>query len=156
MKSFTCILLATAAFAGVSGVPSRAAESIRVAVQKTGTFAWELAVIRAHGLDRQANLTIQVNELASPEAGKIWVSTGAIVSPNKGVTAAAYPNPLVKAEADQVKNATVFVFDGSDLMPGSLGEDWGTVLQTVLKDPSKIDSQLGSFQTEAKDAFASG
>ncbi len=97
-----------------------------------------------------------VEYLASPEAGKIWVSTGAIVSPNKGVTAAAYPNPLVKAEAEQVKNATVFRFDGSDLMPGSLGEDWGTVLQTVLKDPSKIDSQLSSFQTEAKDAFASG
>ena len=33
-----------------------AAETIRVAVQKTGTFAWELAVIRAHGLDKQADL----------------------------------------------------------------------------------------------------
>src|SRR5258707_8402982 len=77
MKSFTCILLATAAFAGVSGVPSRAAESIRVAVQKTGTFAWELAVIRAHGLDRQADLTIEVSELASPEAGKVALRGGA-------------------------------------------------------------------------------
>jgi NitT/TauT family transport system substrate-binding protein len=45
-------------------------------VQKTGTFAWELAVIRAHGLDRQANLAIQVNELASPEAGKIALRGG--------------------------------------------------------------------------------
>src|SRR3981189_833850 len=76
MKSFTCILLATAGFAGVSGAPSRAAESIRLAVQKTGTFAWELAVIRPHGLDRQANLAIQVNELASPEAGKIALRGG--------------------------------------------------------------------------------
>src|SRR5467141_5076093 len=77
MKSFTCILLATAAFAGVSGAPSRAAETIRLAVQKTGTFAWGRAVIRAHGLDRQANLVIQVNELASPEAGKIALRAGA-------------------------------------------------------------------------------
>src|SRR6266446_10727643 len=76
MKSFTCILLATAAFAGVSSAPSRAAESIRLAVQKTGTFAWELAVIRAHGLDKQANLTIEVSELASPEAGKIALRSG--------------------------------------------------------------------------------
>src|SRR5207244_9655080 len=76
MKSFTCILLATAAFAGVSGAPSRAAESIRLAVQKTGTFAWELAVIRAHGLDRQANLAIEVRELASSEAGKIALRGG--------------------------------------------------------------------------------
>jgi NitT/TauT family transport system substrate-binding protein len=76
MKFFTCILLATAAFAGASDAPSRAAETIRLAVQKTGTFAWELAVIRAHGLDRQANLVIQVNELASPEAGKIALLGG--------------------------------------------------------------------------------
>jgi NitT/TauT family transport system substrate-binding protein len=76
MKVFICILAATAAFAGVWGAPSRAAETIRLAVQKTGTFAWELAVIRAHGLDRQANLAIQVTELASPEAGKIALRGG--------------------------------------------------------------------------------
>jgi NitT/TauT family transport system substrate-binding protein len=52
------------------------AETIRVAVQKTGTFAWELAVIRAHGLDKQANLAVRVLELASPEAGKIALRAG--------------------------------------------------------------------------------
>jgi NitT/TauT family transport system substrate-binding protein len=77
MKRFPRILLATAVFAGMSGAPSRAAEIIRLAVQKTGTFTWELAVIRAHGLDRQADLAIQVNELASPEAGKIALRGGA-------------------------------------------------------------------------------
>jgi NitT/TauT family transport system substrate-binding protein len=76
MKFFACLLLMTAAFAGISSASSRAAETIRIAVQKTGTFAWELAVIRAHGLDRKANLAIQVNELASPEAGKIALRGG--------------------------------------------------------------------------------
>ncbi len=76
-----------------------------------------------------------IEYLASPEAGEIWVSTGAIVSPNKGVTADAYPNELVKKEAEQVTNAEVFVFDGSDLLPGALGEDWGTLLQNVIKNP---------------------
>lgn len=52
------------------------AETIRLAVQKTGTFAWELAVIRAHGLDKQANLSIELVELASPEAGKIALRAG--------------------------------------------------------------------------------
>jgi NitT/TauT family transport system substrate-binding protein len=51
-------------------------ETIRLAVQKTGTFAWELAVIRAHGLDKQADLSLQVQELASPEAGKIALRAG--------------------------------------------------------------------------------
>jgi alpha-glucoside transport system substrate-binding protein len=95
-----------------------------------------------------------IEYLASPEAGRIWVSTGAIVSPNKGVDSSAYPNELVKKEAEQVVNAEVFVFDGSDLLPGSLGEDWGTLLQTILKDPSKIDSELETFQQNATDAFA--
>jgi NitT/TauT family transport system substrate-binding protein len=70
-------LLAAALFAAVSGAPSRATETIRVAVQKTGTFAWELAVIRAHGLDKKASLALEVNELASPEAGKIALRGGA-------------------------------------------------------------------------------
>lgn len=52
------------------------AETLRVAVQKSGTFAWELAVIRAHGLDRQANLSVRILELASPEAGKIALRAG--------------------------------------------------------------------------------
>jgi len=52
------------------------AEAVRVAVQKTGTFAWELAVIRTHGLDKQANLSIGVVELATPEAGKIALRAG--------------------------------------------------------------------------------
>jgi NitT/TauT family transport system substrate-binding protein len=76
MKLFIRILLVAIILAGTSGTPSRAAETIRLAVQKTGTFAWELAVIRAHGLDRKADLTIQVGELASPEAGKIALRSG--------------------------------------------------------------------------------
>jgi NitT/TauT family transport system substrate-binding protein len=52
------------------------AETVRVAVQKSGTFAWELAVIRAHGLDQKANLSVQDIELASPEAGKIALRAG--------------------------------------------------------------------------------
>jgi len=77
MKLFTRILLTTAVLAAAPGASSRAAETIRLAVQKTGTFAWELAVIRAHGLDRQANLVIEVSELASTEAGKIALRAGA-------------------------------------------------------------------------------
>jgi alpha-glucoside transport system substrate-binding protein len=95
-----------------------------------------------------------IEYLASPAAGEVWVSTGAIVSPNQGVGESAYPNPLVQKEAQQVTGAEVFVFDGSDLLPGALGEEWGTLLQTVLKNPDQIDSQLENFQQQAEDAFA--
>jgi NitT/TauT family transport system substrate-binding protein len=74
MKLVVRMLLA-AIFSVAIGTCS-GAEVVRLAVQKTGTFAWELAVIRAHGLDKQANLSVQVLELASPEAGKIALRAG--------------------------------------------------------------------------------
>src|SRR5881397_1217773 len=74
MKFFVRLLLAT--IVSVSLGTCCSAEVLRVAVQKTGTFAWELAVIRAHGLDKQANLSVEVLELASPEAGKIALRAG--------------------------------------------------------------------------------
>jgi NitT/TauT family transport system substrate-binding protein len=58
------------------GIPAHAAETIRLAVQKTGTFSWELATIREAGLDKEANLALEVTELASPEAGKIALRAG--------------------------------------------------------------------------------
>ena len=53
-----------------------AADRIRVAVQRTGTLAWELDVIRTHGLDRKLDLAIETVELASTEAGKIALKGG--------------------------------------------------------------------------------
>src|SRR5437016_3162839 len=75
MKRFAAMVLTAILFATTSAVGGDA-ETVRVAVQKTGTFAWELAVIRAHGLDRQANLSIELVELAGPEAGKIALRAG--------------------------------------------------------------------------------
>ncbi len=53
-----------------------AADRIRLAVQRTGTLAWELDVIRTHGLDREFDLAIETVELASTEAGKIALKGG--------------------------------------------------------------------------------
>ena len=76
MKLFVRTLLVAAVFAFGQAAACHGAQTIRIASQKTGTFAWELAVIRAHGLDKQADLSIEVIELASPEAGKIALRAG--------------------------------------------------------------------------------
>ncbi len=55
---------------------AQAADTIRIAVQKTGTFNWELAVIKDHGLDTKAGLDIEVTNLGSPDAGKIAIMGG--------------------------------------------------------------------------------
>jgi NitT/TauT family transport system substrate-binding protein len=52
------------------------AEKLRLALQKTGTTGWEMAVVRAFGLDKEAGLELDVTELASPEAGKIAIQGG--------------------------------------------------------------------------------
>ena len=74
MKSLVRTLLA--ALAALQIAAASATDTIRIAAQKTGTFAWELAIIRAHGLDKEANLALEVRELASPEAGKIALRSG--------------------------------------------------------------------------------
>ena len=44
--------------------------------KEPGTLAWELDVIRTHGLDRKADLEVETIELASTEAGKIALKGG--------------------------------------------------------------------------------
>jgi alpha-glucoside transport system substrate-binding protein len=95
-----------------------------------------------------------IEYLSTPEAGRIWVSTGAIASPNEGVAEDAYPNDLVAKEAEQLQNAESFLFDGSDLLPGTLGQDFGTLLQNIIRNPARTDSLLDDYQAEAENAFA--
>ena len=68
------------ALAGVIALAAQtsamAEDRIRLAVQRTGTLAWELDVIRTHGLDRKFDLAIETVELASTEAGKIALKGG--------------------------------------------------------------------------------
>lgn len=55
---------------------ARAEDNLRIAAQKTGTFSWELSVIREHGLDKKAGIHLDVTELATTEAGKVAIMGG--------------------------------------------------------------------------------
>jgi len=68
--------LALVVAAALAATGATAADRIRLAVQKTGTLAWELDVIKTHGLDRKLDLQIETMELASTEAGKIALKSG--------------------------------------------------------------------------------
>ncbi|MGY4238098.1 NitT/TauT family transport system substrate-binding protein [Bradyrhizobium sp. USDA 4449] len=76
MRVLARILALAMMLALTPGMRAQAADVIRLAVQKTGTFAWELATIREAGLDKEADLSLEVTELASPEAGKIALRAG--------------------------------------------------------------------------------
>jgi alpha-glucoside transport system substrate-binding protein len=95
--------------------------------------------------------------ISSAAAGRIWVSTGAIISTNKQVPASAYPNVLVRREGHQIATAKAILFDGSDLMPGAFGDTWGFALQKVAQDPStsNIKKILSNFQSKIKGQWGS-
>ena len=91
--------------------------------------------------------------ISTKAAGTIWVSTGAVNSPNKRVSGSAYPNVLARAEAHQLATAKTFLFDGSDLLPGAFGDTWGFALQDVIQHPGNIKSILSDFQNKIKGQF---
>jgi NitT/TauT family transport system substrate-binding protein len=63
----------------VGSVPTRAAaETLRIGVQTTGTFTWQLDVIRRHGLARSAGLDLEVSQFASVDAGKLALNSGSV------------------------------------------------------------------------------
>ncbi len=62
----------------LSAAGAQAAATLRIGAQKTGTLAWELAVIKAEKLDAAAGLDLSVSWLASPEAGKIALLGGSV------------------------------------------------------------------------------
>jgi NitT/TauT family transport system substrate-binding protein len=65
-----CLVLGTA--------PLWAAETLRIGLQTTGTFAWQLDVIRRHGLAERAGLDLKVSEFASPDAGKLAINSSSV------------------------------------------------------------------------------
>ncbi len=76
------LLRACAAFACVIailfGAGSALAQTLRIGAQKSGTFGWELAVIKARGLDKNAGLNLEIVDLANTDAGKIAIGGGAV------------------------------------------------------------------------------
>jgi NitT/TauT family transport system substrate-binding protein len=62
----------------VGATPALAGETLRIGLQKTGTFAWQLDVIRRHGLAARAGLDLKISEYASPDAGKLALNGGSV------------------------------------------------------------------------------
>jgi alpha-glucoside transport system substrate-binding protein len=94
-----------------------------------------------------------IDYMVSKEAAETWAGTGAIVSPNKAASTDIYPNELTVKEAEQLTGAEEFAFDGSDQLPGALAEDWGALLQNIIKNPGDMQSQLEEFESNAAAEF---
>jgi alpha-glucoside transport system substrate-binding protein len=93
-----------------------------------------------------------VKWMAGKEGNTLWAKTGAIVSPNKNVDLSVY-SPLGKIDAEQVANASTFVFDGSDLMPSAASSAFGTGMQDFISKPGNMTAILEEIEKAAVDAY---
>ena len=90
---------------------------------------------------------------AGVEANTIWAKTGAIVSPNKNVDLGVY-NVVAAMDATQVAEASIFVFDGSDLAPSAVGGDAMFVaLQDFLAEPGDLMQILEDLEAVAARSY---
>ena len=86
--------------------------------------------------------------LVTPEAQSIWVSRGGALSVNSQVT--NYPDDISRRAAQILSSASIFRFDGSDLMPEQLNEAFLQGVISYTRDPGSLDSILHSLDDVSK------
>jgi alpha-glucoside transport system substrate-binding protein len=100
-----------------------------------------------------------VKFMASPAAGKVWVSQGGVSSPNKNVPPSAYPDAITRATAVKLAQAQTFRFDMSDLAPASFGGTPGQgewkILADFMKNPKDVNGTASALEAAAAKAFKS-
>src|ERR1700724_3358920 len=62
----------------VGSAAARAPDTLRSGLPTTGTFGWQLDVIRRRGLAEGAGLDLKISEFASPDAGKLALNGGTV------------------------------------------------------------------------------
>jgi alpha-glucoside transport system substrate-binding protein len=88
--------------------------------------------------------------LVTSEAQSVWANRGGFVSANTKVT--SYPNAVEQKSAEAIKGASVFRFDGGDLMPGTMKAAFFSEMVNFAENPGDLDAILGrldGIQTEA-------
>jgi alpha-glucoside transport system substrate-binding protein len=90
--------------------------------------------------------------LVTPEAQSIWVGLGGALSGNVNVT--NYPDEVSARSAEILADATVFRFDGSDLMPEAMNSAFWSAMLDFTQDQSRLDSILAGLDEVQATAYA--
>lgn len=94
-----------------------------------------------------------IRYLSTARAQEIWARKGGFIASNKGVKPDAYPDVIARQMALQLANATVFRFDGSDLMPAKVGDAFWKATLEYVNNPAELDKILQSVEEVAADAY---
>jgi alpha-glucoside transport system substrate-binding protein len=71
--------------------------------------------------DSRPETDMAMQYFATGDSIKEWVKAGGAISPHKDSSLDWYTNPVDRGVAEVIQNATSVRFDGSDLMPGTVG-----------------------------------
>ena len=74
--------------------------------------------------------------LQTPLAHELWMAQSGFLTPHTGVNTDLYANDTLRGQGDILLSATTFRFDGSDLMPGTIGTGafWQAMIDYVSTD----------------------
>jgi ABC-type glycerol-3-phosphate transport system substrate-binding protein len=98
-----------------------------------------------------------VKFLATPEAQTVWAKRGGFSSPNKGVSAGAYKDPLNRKNTLALQKAKIFRFDMSDLQPtafgGTAGQGEWKLFQDFVSNPRSVNGIASKLEAAAAKAY---
>jgi len=91
--------------------------------------------------------------IASAQAQEIWVGELGKLAPNQKVDPMVYPDDITRKAAKFLGEASVFRFDGSDLMPAAVGSGafWTGILDYISGYP--LPEVLAQIEAAAVDAY---
>lgn len=87
-----------------------------------------------------------MQHLASASAQRIWVDLGGFTSVNSGVALDAYPDPIARAQAEQLTTAALFRFDHDDIIGGDTQAAIFAGITGYLADPGSLDDILANVE----------
>jgi alpha-glucoside transport system substrate-binding protein len=87
-----------------------------------------------------------LNYIASAEAQQVWVERGGFTSVNDQVSLDAYPNPVARAQAEQLLESDTFRFDMDDAIGGAAQQAIFSGIIQYLQSPDQLASLLEGIE----------
>jgi alpha-glucoside transport system substrate-binding protein len=94
-----------------------------------------------------------IKYLTTPEAQAIWVKRGGALSPNKQLSASAYPDQIAAQQAQLLTAAKVVRFSAGDLMPQAMTDAFYKAVLDYVQNPGSLDSILANLDKVQADAY---
>jgi len=90
--------------------------------------------------------------LAGAQAQETWVKLGGFSSVNRSVSPDSYPDPVARALAKELGEASITRFGAGDMLSAALQRAWWQGMQELVQDPGRLDAILNSLSGIAQSA----